>query len=416
MLALASRLPVLGQLSVHMKYIDNGPGTESNTVLSWLMDVLTPNVVGVSWQSGFFEGSVLGALSPTLTRLAKTNLEVTALIGSNNGETKVSSVRMLAKLLALPRSRARLGIVSYANGFYHPKTIHVSFDDGREAAYVGSANLTTSGIDGTNIEAGIVLDTSEGDSTRMLNSINQAAVKWFELQPEGLYLVNRPKDIEVLKRTGVLSEMSIPRSTAEESDGPTGILARRRSAFVVPRPAGVSVNGGTQSESDSDWNAPQGNVLVAELSGPGRWSQAAFPKWFIDNFFEVQPGDERLRLLSVTKAGVGELEMVACGHKPGSKNWYYELKLATEIGGYPRLNQKPIGLFLRIEPQSFRYTIIMPDSDVYPLIARCLAENLYRVNRPNNENGRTIISVDTLQAAWPDNWFLETRSSYDEKA
>ena len=53
--------------------------------------------------------------------------------------------------------------------------------------------------------------------------------------------------------------------------------------------------------------AVEAPVLIAELTGPGRWAQTAFPEWFINNFFEVLPDtNDFLRLFPVTQGhGVG---------------------------------------------------------------------------------------------------------------
>ena len=149
--------------------------------------------------------------------------------------------------------------------------------------------------------------------------------------------------------------------------------------------------------------------MIAELAGPGRWGQAAFPQWFINNFFEVLPGTgDTLRLLPVTEAnGLGAAEERECGHKVGSRNWYYELGLAAVIGAYPQQPPKPIGIFHRIGDQICRYTILMPDNASYRPVADFLGENRDRLNRRRNELPRTIVPAIELRDAWPDNWFFD---------
>ena len=105
-----------------MKYIDNGTGDpREDALFPWLRDVLTEAVIGIRWQSGFFEASVLGVFVPTLQRLADNKLDAIVLIGSNDGDTQSSAVHQLVDALRLPRPNALLGVVSYADGFYHPK-------------------------------------------------------------------------------------------------------------------------------------------------------------------------------------------------------------------------------------------------------------------------------------------------------
>ena len=126
-----------------MRYIDNGIGDPRDEALfPWLESVLTEDVVGMHWQSGFFERSALGLFMPTLQRLAEEERDVAALIGSNDGETQCAAVHELVVALGLPRPNALLGVVRYSDGFFHPKTLHVRYGSGRELAYVGSSIIS----------------------------------------------------------------------------------------------------------------------------------------------------------------------------------------------------------------------------------------------------------------------------------
>ncbi len=395
-----------------MRYIDNGHGDPREEALfAWLRTVLTADVIGIRWQSGFFEASVLGVFVPTFQRLANENLDAVVLIGSNDGETQASAVHQLVDVLGLPRPNALLGVVSYADGFYHPKTIHLCYRSGREVAYVGSANLTSRGINGLNIEAGIVLDTDEGDSGDLLNHVEQAASEWFVSRPDGLFQVESHDDVNRLEAHGILATERAPRPPRGEGGGPGGDpLPRRGRRHALPPMPDRGIEEGDDIE-DVPVEEPEvdGPVLIAEMAGPGRWGQAAFPKWFIDNFFKVLPDTGHvLHLWPVTQAGgVGAAERVACGHKAGSRNWYYELGLAAAIGAYPQRPAKPIGVFHRIAHHTCRYAILMPDDESYPHVAGCLAANRDRLNRPRNELPRTIVPAAVLRNAWPDSWFFD---------
>lgn len=255
--------------------------------------------------------------------------------------------------------------MSYADGFYHPKTIHLCYRSGREVAYVGSANLTSRGINGRNIEAGIVLDTDEGDPVDLLNHIKQAVHQWFVSRPDGLFEVESHDDVNQLEGRGILTTERARRPPRGEGGGPgRDPLPRRGRCHALP-----PMSGRGRGKGDDIENGPlfDGSVLIAQLAGPGRWGQAAFPQWFIDNFFEVLPNtDDVLHLLPVTQAnGVGAAEERPCGLKEGSRNWYYELGLAATIGAYPQQPQKPIGIFHRIDHQTCRYTILMPNDESY---------------------------------------------------
>ena len=394
-----------------MRYIDNGNGDPRDDALfPWLRGVLTADVVGIRWQSGFFEASVLGVFTPSFRRLENEDLDAIVLIGSNDGETQSSAVHQLVDVLGLPRPNALLGVVRYADGFYHPKTIHLCYGSGREVAYIGSANMTSRGINGLNIEAGIVLDTDEGDPVELLSQVKQAAREWFVSRPDGLFEVGSHDDVKRLEVRGVLTAERSPRRPRDDDGGPgRDPFPRRGRRHALPpipgrgREEDDNMKGEPVEEPDFD-----GHVLIAQLAGPGRWGQAAFPIWFIENFFKVLPdtGDV-LRLWPVTKAdGTGAAEHAVCGFKKGSKNWYYELGLAAAIGAYPRKPHKPIGVFHRIDHQICRYAILMPDDESYPHVARCLEANRDRLNRSANELLRTIVPAEVLRDAWPSNWFF----------
>ena len=392
-----------------MRYIDNSHGDPREQALfPWLRDVLTADVVGIRWQSGFFEPGVLGVFSPTFQRLAHEELDAVVLVGSNDGETQAAAVHSLVDVVGLPRRNALLGVVSYANGYYHPKTIHLCYRNGRQAAYVGSSNLTSRGINGLNIEAGIVLDTGDGDPAALLSQIEHAAREWFALHPDGLFTVESHDDVDRLQERGIVTNERPARPPRGEGGQPGGgQLPRRTRRHPLP-----PLRDRDEEEDDADDDGPveqpevDGPVLIAELPGGKRWSQAAFPKRFIDDFFQVRPGTgDVLRLWPVTQAqGVGPQERAVCGYK-GSRNWYYELGLVAAIGDYPPRPSKPIGVFHRIDNQTCRYTILMPDHASYPVVADCLEANL--PNRRGNELRRAIVPAQVLLDAWPDNWFFE---------
>ena len=380
--------------------------------MSWLHYVLTPDVVGIRLQSGFFEARVLGVFTSTLQLLSHRGLDTVILIGSNDGETQSSAVHQLVDLIAFPRPNARLGVVRYANGFYHPKTIYLCYSNGRQVAYVGSANLTSRGINGLNVEAGVVLDTDEGDPVELLTQIKQAASEWFRSRPVGLFEVQSHDDVRQLEDQGVLTaEPTAQRLYREGAERTVAPLPRRRRLYDLPQ---VLDHGGDKDDAINDLPQEEPGfdqpVLIAQLAGPGRWSQAAFPEWFVNNFFKVLPNTgDVLRLWPVTRQdGVGPAEEIICGFKKGSKNWYYELGLATRIGAYPQTPNKPIGVFHRVDSQACRYTIVLPDDELYPFLAGFLEDNRYRIGRPKSELARTIVSAEELPNAWFGGWFFET--------
>lgn len=188
-----------------MRYIDSGSRDSSHALGAWLQSVLTASIVEVRWQSGFFSAESLGFLAATLQRLAKSDLPFAGIIGSNEPGTLHADVRKLVALLGLPRTNARLGVVKYGNAFYHPKTYHFRRDDGSQCGYVGSANLTPKGLS-VHVEAGLVLDTQQGDSSAVLDEIAAAVDAWFATKRDGLRQIRNLSDVDSLVAAGVLLE------------------------------------------------------------------------------------------------------------------------------------------------------------------------------------------------------------------
>lgn len=101
----------------------------------------------------------------------------------------------------------------------------------------GSANLTRSGVASLHVEAGITLDTEDGDSGEFLNSIAEAVDLWFETNPPGLHRVATQDDIAQLAQDGILSETRPTRPARPAAVGTPESLApqaRLRPLIAVP--------------------------------------------------------------------------------------------------------------------------------------------------------------------------------------
>jgi hypothetical protein len=205
---------------VALRYIDSGNRDPNQALGSWLQTALTPEVVELRWQSGFFSVDGLQPFAATLQRLAAADLPAHVLIGSNNGDTQQAHVAQLVSLMGLPRTHARLGVVSFSNAFYHPKTYHVRRDDDSQAAYVGSANLSLAGIGSLHVEAGVIVDTRDGDPPDVLSAIADCVDDWFNQSRTGLELVTNSADVVQLTVSGALSLAPSPRPPDQPSGGP----------------------------------------------------------------------------------------------------------------------------------------------------------------------------------------------------
>lgn len=221
-----------------MRYIDTGSRKPSDSLGAWLQESLTPEVVGVRFQSGFFSADALGLLSPTLERLAGSNQIVRALIGSNDGGTLRDDVLKLVGLLGIPRTGASLGIVSYSGGaFFHPKTYHLLRSDGSQAAYVGSANFSAAGVASLHVEAGLLVDTRDGDPAEVADQIAEAIDTWFDSTRAGFSAITGPEDVAALTAAGVLAASPPARMPVRGSGGSgAGVETRPRLRPLISLP------------------------------------------------------------------------------------------------------------------------------------------------------------------------------------
>jgi hypothetical protein len=148
-----------------MRYIDSGSRTRAEALGAWLeKNVLHDHELQqLRWQSGFFSADALGYFAAPMSRLRTFDGVFHALIGSNDSKTSVADAKALLAAAGAPRKNQQLGIVQFANAYFHPKTIHIVRKNKSSAAYVGSANLTGPGLTGMHVEAGLLLDTDKGD-------------------------------------------------------------------------------------------------------------------------------------------------------------------------------------------------------------------------------------------------------------
>lgn len=158
------------------------------------------------WQTGYFSIDALPTIAEHLEQMRHEDQVVRALIGSNDGATVRADLDSLIDALGLPRDNAKLGVVSYGNALYHPKTFHFRFRDGHQAAYVGSANFTRAGVSSLNIECGMLLDTRAGDSPAVLSAVALAVDAWFETRRQGITVVYGREDSARLASAGVISD------------------------------------------------------------------------------------------------------------------------------------------------------------------------------------------------------------------
>jgi HKD family nuclease len=153
-----------------MRYLDTGGRDPGHALASWLEGAVREEVAEIRFQTGFFSLDGVGLLIPALEQCRASDRPTKILIGSNDASTLRDDVAGLMGILGIPRNHAHLGVVNFSGAYFHPKTYHIQRADGSQAAFVGSANLTASGL-ALHVEAGIALDTNEGDDPRRLSDL-----------------------------------------------------------------------------------------------------------------------------------------------------------------------------------------------------------------------------------------------------
>lgn len=248
-----------------MKYIDTGSRDPAQALGTWLATTVGPDVVAIRWQSGFFSFGAFQDVEAELRAAAVRGATIRGVVGSNEGGTLASDVLDLIACLGIPNSGARLGVVHYRNAFFHPKTVHVVRSDGSQAAYVGSANLTTSGVVSSHVEAGLLLDTGGGDDAALIDEVRAAIDGWFSAPRSGFHEVRSHDDVERLRADGVLDVRrpklvkvvtgggaSTPKYTAPQL-APLLPIRGGRGAIEEEAPTTVVVAGTTIATPTDDW-------------------------------------------------------------------------------------------------------------------------------------------------------------------
>ena len=231
-------------------------------------------------QTGFFGADGLSYLPDVLQRLAREQGLVEILVGSNDGVTTRSDVELLLTSTGPPRTNRRIGIVRFRTGYFHPKTVHLRRDDDTEAAYVGSANLTGSGVSALHVEAGLLLDSRDGDDLSVLREIAAAVDRWFETEVPGLTTIEDATELDALVEAGVLSVPSTlePRANASRialgsvRDGLQPLVALPRTVHLDP-----TVDRSRDDGSDRRFESRQGvsaDVIAEVWSKPLSQSDA----------------------------------------------------------------------------------------------------------------------------------------------
>ena len=150
--------------------------------------------------------------------------------------------------------------------------------------------------------------------------------------------------------------------------------------------------GSNEGETDDDSGVGY-SVLVAEIPGAGRWSQANFSRKVFSEFF----GAGTIDLTYIDTQGT-QIHQTAAPIVKGSINFCYELRAAKKLA-YPNKDDgRPIGVFLRLGTQEFQYRLVMPNDPAHTILVAFLANNW---KGPARYMRRVITDLPKLLSAWP---------------
>jgi hypothetical protein len=221
-----------------MKYIDSSVLEADQTVAYWMDEVVASGVKEFRCQAGYFTLEGTSPVLSSISKCASAGAQVSLLLGSNDGSTLASHISFLAGKLNVPLANVSLGIVRYEDALFHPKVYVFHRCDGSITAYVGSANMTGSGVSGRNVEAGLILDSLNGDDEAIIEQISSRIDDWFAHPPESLFIIDGPDVIEALLTDGDLATRPAPRLGLGKDEKGNGAekpkKARRKPLIKLP--------------------------------------------------------------------------------------------------------------------------------------------------------------------------------------
>lgn len=393
-----------------MKYLNSAAQRPEDAIGYWIQSANAAEVDHLRFKSGYFTLGGLSSFKSIIDHVTANHRSITAVIGANGKNTVQSDVDALLDLIQHPRATTRVAVVGFSNALFHPKVYHLTRTDGSQLAYVGSANLTPAGVTGLNIEAGMLLDTRDGDSEAVLTDIASSIDAWFVgsllskvsvigmksdtiqlVADELLGITPPPWQSSGTPKSGKTKRSSLkPLMSPTPINPPTvNISAPAPQATIAP-PVAALVVAATAAVLASD-------VLIAEVGKGDRWKQANFPKMVMINYFGVNPlANDYIDLISVDGFGILLETVNTKVVHVKSVNFRVEL---TSVNGlaYPT-NGKPIAVFRRTKAKEFRYHVYMP-GDAEHLSLEAFLKTRY--TGPQRELKRVIVNRADILSLTP---------------
>jgi hypothetical protein len=314
-----------------VRYVDSAHG-EGDGLGAWLETNLLVDSQALLIQSAWFSYGTLGAFAGVVAVLVERSAELSFVIGSNVGSLTKVDLERLWNLVA-PGDNSRLAVIRYRNATFHPKVFYIEREDGSRTALIGSANLTPGGTE-WNVEAGIVLDTRDGDDEGAFDDIRAAIGAWFERDEDGVFRVEGQDTIDALADDGVI-DVPQPKRVIEpdqpagkDTEGgddthtPSVIGLRKRfwkpPSAPPPEPVGA-VEGEEALEEPTTVPEP-----LQPAAADARWAKRLSPS---DAQQPPQAGTNPTGKLRLTKAGLDIDHITHFRHQLfGDETWEAEVR------------------------------------------------------------------------------------------
>jgi len=391
-----------------LRYLDSSDRATASALGHWLNLEVPTEQAYLRIKTGYFTINGLGALKAPIDHLVQSDLPIRLAVGANEKATVKADIDAAYNLIGCPRPNAELCVISCVGGLFHPKVIHLTRTDGSQLAYVGSANVTPAGVNGTNIEAGFLLDTRDGDQTAVLDQIAASIDEWFHGAKTGVTLISGPASTQQLVNDGILAVASQPpgAGTNGASGGPQPPVRMKLKPLVsfpslnTIQQGAANAVGIAAAGLGAGTAAPQGagglEYLVAQIGAGPRWKQANFPYALMQSYFGVNPtGNDVIDLYPVAVNGNQGSSVPTKVVHVKSHNYRMELTSVTGIP-YPSTG-RPIGVFRKIGAKRFRYRVFLPGDLGHATLDAGLAMSYAG---PARELKRIVIDWATLNGMW----------------
>ena len=382
-----------------VKYIDSAIDNKSKFIRDWLDNNLLSDNKSFNVQSGYFTFEAIQPFVQVLKNIINNSGTVKFVLGSNAGSLSAGDVKAVLDIIqGSPNSS--LTVVSFKNAEFHPKCYHVKRSDNSESALVGSGNLTQFGVS-LNVEAAIILDTRIGDNPILVQEIKDVIDIWgTRSEHDGSYQIKTQQDIEDLRQSKIIDlgniEARIPRGRILHQKKPKRVLKKSLRGHWIflkgARRRGRSVGPVTRP-------TPNLTVLIAEIpKGSGRWKQANFDKDNFLNFFGLTIGNKAQHISLQHISADGSLQAIESRPGVSVKSHNYRLELTAASGlKYPS-NTAPIGVFIRLSANNFRYRLLMPSDPQFAIVSAFMATKW--VGLPSRKQ-RVLTDTQELRNNWP---------------